>query len=441
MKMKTDTRTSKLCSLLQAHGGLFHAAPAAYVDKDEIRFSIRTAQAGDVSMLWPEIARRSRSVQTIHGTGSGLGVDEALIPALAEGLERYSTAVFRKEQFVWAAAAELGNDALDLDTVPRCSRAELAHPRCPLTVADKSIPIRWVRGLSLLDRRVMYVPAIMVYSHIGVTGGGERFWLPISTGCAAHISSAKALLRAICEIIERDAISIVWLQKLPLPEIEVDCCSPHLEPYWKRYLEGPEDVQYHFYNATSDLGVPTVYCLQIAPYNKRKTTLVACCTAISYDLAITKAMADMVSLGLAFRRSRAIPDNWDDYTDVMHGSIYMARAEQASAFEFLLAGKQKQKLSELPGGHNEIDEADALTRVLATLDRRQFATYVVDLSTDEAIRADMRVVRVIVPGLQPVSFRYRARYLGHPRLYDAPARMGYPVLQEQELNPWPQPFA
>jgi ribosomal protein S12 methylthiotransferase accessory factor len=66
--------------------------------------------------------------------------------------------------------------------------------------------------------------------------------------------------------------------------------------------------------------------------------------------------------------------------------------------------------------------------------------YAVDLSTDEAIRAGFRVVRVLIPSLQPLSFHYRARYLGHPRLYDAPAKMGYAVRAEGELNPWPQAF-
>ena len=35
----------------------------------------------------------------------------------------------------------------------------------------------------------------------------------------------------------------------------------------------------------------------------------------------------------------------------------------------------------------------------------------------------------------------RARFLGHPRLYEAPARMGYPTRSEAELNAWPQAFA
>jgi ribosomal protein S12 methylthiotransferase accessory factor len=51
------------------------------------------------------------------------------------------------------------------------------------------------------------------------------------------------------------------------------------------------------------------------------------------------------------------------------------------------------------------------------------------------------VVRVLIPQLMPLSFTYRARYLAHPRLYTAQARMGYPVLSADEINPQPQPFA
>ena len=79
--------------------------------------------------------------------------------------------------------------------------------------------------------------------------------------------------------------------------------------------------------------------------------------------------------------------------------------------------------------------------VLERFRRKGLDVYVVDLSTDEALRSGVRVVRVLVPGLQPFSFQYRAQYKGHRRLYDAPKEMGYPVHDEDQLNTWPQPFA
>jgi ribosomal protein S12 methylthiotransferase accessory factor len=78
-----------------------------------------------------------------------------------------------------------------------------------------------------------------------------------------------------------------------------------------------------------------------------------------------------------------------------------------------------------------------LVNRLATLDIEAF---VVDLTTDEARAVGMKVVRVVVPALQPLTFRVRARYLAHPRLFKAPDRMGYPVHPEDDLNSLPQPF-
>jgi ribosomal protein S12 methylthiotransferase accessory factor len=66
---------------------------------------------------------------------------------------------------------------------------------------------------------------------------------------------------------------------------------------------------------------------------------------------------------------------------------------------------------------------------------------VVDRTTDELRRAGLTAVAAIIPDLQPMTLHPLARYLGHPRLYSAPLAMGYRSLREEEINPWPQPFA
>src|SRR6185437_12395739 len=96
------------------------------------------------------------------------------------------------------------------------------HPRCPLKKARKDAPLRWVQGLSLADGQPIWLPAVMVYMHIPYRSESECFWFPISTGCAAHRSYEEALLGAICEVIERDALSLIWLQRLALPRLELD---------------------------------------------------------------------------------------------------------------------------------------------------------------------------------------------------------------------------
>lgn len=441
--MLRTLESDKIFGLVQPLGGLFSKHVQHRSHSDEPRFITRVLQLGNISQVWGHAAQRAEGRPfraTVHGSGTGLDAASSFLPAVAEGLERYCTCVYTDDQFVLATGEELGHEALDLDTIPRCSQIELADPRCPLRAPDKRAPIRWVRGLSLLDGRLVYLPVVMVYLYAGLTSPAERIVLPITTGCAAHISYERALVAGILEVIERDAISITWLQRLTLPRIEIDHLSPSLMPYWERYQRGSKELEYVFLDATNELGIPTVYAMQISRADKRVTTLLACSTALDPSEAVLKVIKDMAACRIAFRVQRGVPDKIEDFADIFHGATYMARAERADAFEFLLQGGSKRLLSEMVSLESS-DERQALRTVLGKLRKRKMEAYAVDLSTDEALRAGARVVRVIIPALQPLSFSYRARYLGHSRLYEAPRNMGYPVYREEQLNQWPQPFA
>ncbi len=435
-------QAGELHGLVQEFGGLFGRTVSFWAQPDEPQLLTRVVDLGDVGHVWGHapIRARAQGARLISGTGVGRDQDDSLLPALGEGLERYCACVFSKEQFITASAKELGVAALDLDSIPHCSNTELSHPNCPLLAPDKNEPIRWIQSISLLNGRQVYLPAIMVYLYAGVAGRGERFWLPITTGCAGHTSFERALLSAICEVVERDAISIVWLQKLPLPRIVVELPSSSLVCYWDLYQRASRDLEYVFFDATTDVGLPTVYGLQISRENPRLTTLVSCSTALQPTEAITKVMRDMAACRIAFRAPRPAPEHLDDCKDVFDGAAYMTGSERAHAFDFLLNGGQTLPLSAMES-FDAVDDRHMLARVLDIFRSQKRDLYAVDLSTDEALRSGVRVVRVVIPSLQPFSFHYRARYLGHPRLYEAPRNLGYPVHNETELNQWPQPFA
>lgn len=432
---------NKILTLLQPFGGLFQRAVAFPTEPDEPCISTVTVDSGDISQIWPHIRanRPPNAPQTVSGAGTGLNEEQALIPALVEGLERYCACVYNSEQFILASATELGDRALDLDTIPRCSTAELSHPRCPLVAPNKNEPIRWVQALSLLDGCTVYVPAAMVYLCAGFASCAERICVPISTGCAAHTSYQKALLAATLEVIERDAISLLWLQALPLPEIYLDVLNPPLSEFWERYQKRLSATSLSFFNATTDLGVPTVYGVRVSP-DPHRTTAVVCSSSTNPVEAVAKVIRDVAAIDAGRRASRPIPDSFDNFTEIFHGAVYMASHERSGTFKFLLAGGRRQALSSMPNLASGNPASD-LQAILEVFRRKGLAVYAVDLSTDEAVRCGLRVVRVLIPGLQPLGFYYRARYLGHPRLYQAPVEMGYVAHAESQLNHWPQPFA
>jgi len=428
-------------ALVQPIGGLMSQVAPLSALPGEPSFPVFGSMLGDISQVLGRYSRVSDGdTSAYNGAGGSIDPDMARIRAIAEGLERYSSCVFDERQFVWATGNELGREALDLDTIPRCSTSELAHPRCPIAAPSKRAPIRWVRGVSLLDGRPAWVPAVMVFMKLAPLSAAERITLQISTGCAAHISLEHALLSGLSEVIERDAISLVWLQQLPLPRIELDDVPEWLRAYLDRDARQSGGIETTFFDATTDLDVPTVYGVQRSPRNRTLATLVMCSTELNPAHAIAKIVRESASSRFAMQQPRTIPTTWDDYSDVSHGATFMGRPEQSAAFDFLLNSTARRRLSDIPSigtGDVRRDLAGLLGRLRAL----GMAAYAVDLTTDEALRTGMSVVRVIVPSLQPLSISFRARFLAHPRLYDAPRRMGYPARGEAGINPLPQPFA
>ncbi len=187
---------------------------------------------------------------------------------------------------------------------------------------------------------------------------------------------------------------------------------PNLSRYLTAYDQASSDLSYHFFDATTDIGLPTVYALQEAPFDSRTTTLVACAVAGTIAESLAKVICDMASVRGAFRVDRQIPASWDDFCDMFHGSTLMAKAECMSAFDFLHHTPSSRRLSDYD---RRLAPPPTFEALMDLLRDREMDTFVVDLTTDEALRAGIRVVRVIIPSLQPLSFRYRARFLGHSR--------------------------
>jgi ribosomal protein S12 methylthiotransferase accessory factor len=431
----TACSVNSIESLAQNPSGLFRPPVDSYPNVDAPQIAI-TQVRGDFSHL--NMPDGVHHAVRVHGGGIGLTHTEAHVSAIAEALERYCTSVYCDDQFIVASGDELDGQCLDLDTIPRCSDIEIANPRCPLIRPAKNKPIRWIKGVSLIDRKAMYVPAVMVFAPLFDISPGERFWFPISTGCAAHFDVDKALFNAVCEVIERDAISLTWLRRFRLPRVVIDYVPDELAPYWERYLKSSSAVEFEFYDATTDLGVPTIYGLRIAKNSEHAHTLVACSTGASTVEAIKKVLCDLASISTFFEEPKQHPASFDQFREMLHGASYMAQASQKDAFNFLRSNGRVVSLRSIVQERKTVWNLDALLQCLGD---RGMSVFALDLTTDEAEQAGVKVVRAVIPELQPLSFHYLARFLGHLRLYNAVLPCGDTMSTEDEVNPLPQPFA
>jgi ribosomal protein S12 methylthiotransferase accessory factor len=369
--------------------------------------------------------------------------DRARLLALAEAMERYSSGGFAAEPSVVApiaAARSYGpTDAvLDPATVARCSERELADPNCPLGSYDPAAAIRWVSGVNLHDGVETQVPTVMAYHGCRGHLESERFWYRISTGCAVHFDPYEALFAALCEVIERDAVMVAWLQRMPLPLVPDDRLSATAAGIvdWAQ----ARFMRTLLFDATTDLGVPTVLCVQTAEHDPRVRTVMSAGTGRNLGAAAEKAILEVVYLrnGL-FREAGTMPENVAEIQALSDGARYMAHPERAAAFDFLISdahSRSREPVPDLPA-----DPRSAVSTVLLRLRRNGMRAFAVDRTRGEAAQIGLHSFAVVIPELQPMTTLPIAQYRAHPRLYALPASMGYAVHPEEELNPWPLPFA
>jgi ribosomal protein S12 methylthiotransferase accessory factor len=89
------------------------------------------------------------------------------------------------------------------------------------------------------------------------------------------------------------------------------------------------------------------------------------------------------------------------------------------------------------------DLTEDLRLILQVFRQLKLDVIVVDQSTPELTRNGLHCVKVLIPGMLPISFGHHlTRVTGLERVLQVPAELGYakePLLQEQ-LNSHPHPF-
>lgn len=376
------------------------------------------------------------------GAGGALDRETAAHLAAAESLERYSSCAWSSKDMIWATAEELGEDAVAPWQWPTLSSGELADSRCGLVPTDPKMPLRWVKGWSFARGRSVYVPAVQVFLKCSPESAAERHVHPVSTGCATHSDPLAAVANGLMEVVERDSISLTWLQQLRLPRI--DFSLDDLAPEHRAFVEraASENIRTLLFDATTDLGIPVVYGVQLADHDRDLSQLVVATCDTDPGKAIAKLYREAASLRIALRSMagrNSRPENPEDILSVIGGALLNGPRDQRHRFDFLLEGERPVRaLADLPRPGEGVEELPWLLERVAGAGGE---VIVVDLTTDEARQVGATVVRVMVPQLMPLSFAHRARYLAHPRLYEAPRAMGHPVHDEAGINSCPQPFA
>ena len=255
------------------------------------------------------------------------------------------------------------------------------------------------------------------------------------------------MLGGLCELIERDALMIAWMNRLPAVELELDDSAGVAGALRRHYaLLG---VTLRAFALPTDLPATVVLAIAFDETPGRPANVVGMGCHPLPMTALAKAAFELCQARPAeATRYREEPpegrlNGYEDVRTLDDHSAFAAQRERRAEFEFLWSGGATARVGDLPA-HGDGDDAGALVAGCgaALRDLGHPAAYV-DLTTSDVEPYGYRVARVLAKGLQPIHFGHGQERLGGTRLFELPRALGFAgsVRTPADLNPCPHPMA
>lgn len=373
-------------------------------------------------------------------SASGISFDKrkALMRVLGETIERYSLGGNKNEKFAYNSFDELKKlNKLALNPEALIAFSDRKH----IVVNLNEKNLHWVKGKSLVSNNEILVPAQLVYVPYLHQNSEPLIRFPISTGAAAGETFKDASYRGICEIIERDAFMIAYLNKIPSPKIDLSSINDkkirHIRNVLKRYKLEPIIL-----DLTNDLRIPVFASIILdktglgpavsvglkAGFDIKETII----GAIEESLMMRSWIRDkFIYTDLKYRRGKEI-------ITIEDRAHFWFPVSSIRYLDFWLKNKnfKKIRVENLRYSDNKLEKAIELLK-----ERNMEAIYV-DITDKDIEKYDFKVVKVIVSKLCPLYLDERYPYLGIERLYNVPVEMKIFKKQktESQLNEIPHPF-
>ena len=333
--------------------------------------------------------------------GKGESGGQALASACMEFIERLAARIRSEDALVEASYAEVEAEARD----PRLFCLSSEGP------FDPGRRIDWVWGYSLTRSQPVLVPANLVFFPYK-TGRDEKSiaWTD-SNGLASGNNIEEAILHAVLEVVERDAVVIAEYNRLPPAAIRSDARPSG----FSLLLEDLEAKGFFcsFAAVPTDIPIPVVSAF-LRKMNEPENCAVAFGCHLDPSLAISRALTEAVQL---------LPPSVNHEGWLRSGSpeCYTARPSRAIPFDDLKSSASS-------------DLKENIEKCVAILNGIGSEVIVVDLSLPDI---PFPAVRVLATGLQPFFHQDDMRL--SRRFFEVPVKLGLHAepLAPADIKIWP----
>ncbi|MFK8080363.1 MAG: YcaO-like family protein [Granulosicoccus sp.] len=255
-------------------------------------------------------------------------------------------------------------------------------------------PITWVEADDLLGLQPLWLPYEMVHTnYTDPRPSGSGCFPASSNGLASGNTLVEATVHGICEVIERDAISL-WHQsgKADVDRTSVDpntITSPLVQETLDKLTR--VDQQTFIWDITSDTRVATYFCVIVDQTSGTQHIGVGSGTHLSKEVALLRALHEAVQVRTTYIVGARDDIRPDEYTQegIRAKNVFFENIIRRCTFS-----SDYPRTADLDSGNVEED----LKMLLSCL-RRIGLSHVlrVDLCKPEF---DIPVARIVIPGLE-----------------------------------------
>jgi ribosomal protein S12 methylthiotransferase accessory factor len=380
-------------------------------------------------------------------TGKGLTDDAARVGAVVEALERYCALQPRPGALTVGRADALDAPAIAPHEFVLYSDRQYERQGFPYRKPAGDEELTWVRAIPFESDHPVYAPASLVYLGFVGAGGREFFTPSTSSGLAGGADLTSAVLAGLYELVERDAFVLTWLNRLPAPRIDfspAEEVAHEVRRHYKRF-----EIETLAFDLTTDLQIPVVMALILDRTGNLPAATVGLGCHIDPSIALERAMMEAVQVrtGTApwfhIARRPASINRYEDVRTIEDHAVFAAAPEHLHEFDFILEGSRSRALADMAGHDSNGVDTD-LDFCRKQLTAAGCTVAFVDLTQPELEPFDVRIVRAIATGLQPIHFGFGEERLGGRRLFSVARLLGHEEareMSEDALNRCPHPLA
>ncbi|MHA1756470.1 MAG: YcaO-like family protein [Promethearchaeota archaeon] len=374
--------------------------------------------------------------------GASFNRKKALIKTLGEAIERYCLGIYQKKKLIRTSPYKLENNALNLELIVNFSKKQLKKNSFKIFHYNKKTEFNWIKGYHINKKRSIFIPAQLIYvPYYFVDEPIIRF--PISTGAASGTSLSGALYRGICEIIEREAFMINYLNMLPRKKINV-----RDDKIIKKILKKFKDyrLSVNVFDISSDIHIYTFLAILIDESERGNAVTLGLKTSFNPKEAFIGSIEEALPIRCWMRdllsnkpNIKKIEKNQTKIITFEERGLLWSQKSMIKKLDFLLKNRKTENLDELKDLSSHSSKEN-LKKILNILLKKKLQVFFVDITTRDIEQVGFKVVKVVIPQMHPFYVDERFKYLGGDRLYNVPKKIGYKIKNENELNKIPHPF-